>query len=173
MDLSLPHPPDRPVFYRRLADVVLVLGLAASVYGWQQSADALRAEQDRHFDALASEKVARIVESLERYMDLAGSLAALFEASSDVSRREFHEHFRSLRALDRYPALQAAQYAPRVAAVDRERFEAAVRADTSLQAQGYPGFRIHPPGERDEYFPVLYNEPMEGNEAAFGDDHAA
>jgi diguanylate cyclase (GGDEF)-like protein/PAS domain S-box-containing protein len=173
MDLALPHPPDRPVFYRRLADVVLVLGLAASVYGWHVSAEALRLEQDRRFDAVAAEKVGRIVESLERYTDLAGSLAALFEASRDVSRREFHEHFRSLRALDRYPALQAAQYAPRVAAVDRQRFEAAVRADISLRPQGYPDFRIHPPGERDEYFPVLYNEPMEGNEAAFGHDQAA
>jgi diguanylate cyclase (GGDEF)-like protein/PAS domain S-box-containing protein len=173
MDLGLPRLSDRPVFYRRLADVVLMVGLAASVYGWHGSAESLRVEHDRRFDGIALEKVQRIVESLERYTDLAESLAALFDAGSDVGRREFHEHFRSLRALDRYPALQAAQYAPRVAAVDRERFEAAVRADTSLRLQGYPDFRIHPPGERDEYVPVLYNEPMEGNEAAFGGDQAA
>lgn len=173
MDLSLPHPPERPVLYRRLADVVLVLGMAASAYGWHQSAEALREAQDRRFDALASEKVARIVDSLERYMDLAGSLSALFEASHHVSRREFHEHFRSLRALDRYPALQAVQYAPRVTRAERVRFEASVRADTSLRPQGYPDFRIHPPGDREEYFPVLYNEPMEGNETVFGHDQAA
>lgn len=173
MDALPAHPPERPVFYRRLADLVLVLGVLASVLGWQHSAQTLRDEHDRQFDAVASEKVARIVDSVERYMDLAGSLSALFEASQHVSRREFHEHFRSLRALDRYPALQALQYAPRVSHAERAQFEASVRADTSLSPQGYPEFRIHPPGQRDEYFPVLYNEPMQGNEAALGHDQAA
>ncbi|MDY0107570.1 MAG: EAL domain-containing protein, partial [Giesbergeria sp.] len=44
------------------------------------------------------------------------------------------------------------------------------RADTSLRPEGYPGFAIHPPGERPEYFVADYLWPAEGNERIMGLD---
>lgn len=66
----------------------------------------------------------------------------------------------------------AIQYAPLVQHADKQAFEAAVRADRSLAPQGYPDFRIQPPGERADYVPVLYNEPMAPNQVVFGYDKA-
>jgi diguanylate cyclase (GGDEF)-like protein/PAS domain S-box-containing protein len=45
-----------------------------------------------------------------------------------------------------------------------------VRGDTSIDPNGYPDFAIKPPGDRPEYFPVEYLEPMAGNEEALGLD---
>lgn len=158
--------------YRRLADAVLLAGVGLSVYGWLASADSLRQSENAAFDAQAAAKVQRVVDYVDRYIDLCESLAAVFHSSVDVDRIEFHQHVRSLRIADRYPALQALQYAARVPREQRAAFEEAVRNDRSLRPEGYPDYRIHPEGDRDEYSPVVFNEPMEGNEAAFGYDHA-
>ena len=48
-----------------------------------------------------------------------------------------------------------------------------MRRDTSLDPRGYPQFVIKPPGERPEYFVIVYLEPMAGYEFAFGLDLGA
>ncbi len=48
-----------------------------------------------------------------------------------------------------------------------------MRHDTSLDHGGYPQFAIKPPGERPEYYVIVYLEPMIGYEFAFGLDIAA
>ena len=114
MELSLPRLPLRSALYRRLADVALLAGILLGVYAWQHAAGSLRDNDDEVFDALAIAKTARVTEHLERYLDLSASLSALFHASENVTRQEFHEHFKSLRAQDRFGALQAMQYSVRV-----------------------------------------------------------
>ena len=49
-------------------------------------------------------------------------------------------------------------------------YEERVRRDTSLDAAGYPDFKVKPPGDRAEYYIVDYIEPMAGNDNAFGFD---
>ena len=61
----------------------------------------------------------------------------------------------------------------RVPARSRADFEAAIRAEGRLRALGFPEFSIHPQGEREEYWPVVYVEPIAGNESFFGLDMAA
>jgi PAS domain S-box-containing protein len=56
---------------------------------------------------------------------------------------------------------------------DRQRFITGVRSDTSIDPLGYPKFSIRPPGEREEYFVIVYVEPMAGFEFAFGLDIGA
>ncbi len=41
-----------------------------------------------------------------------------------------------------------------------------------MASPGYPEFRIHPEGERGEYWPVVFVEPIAGNESSFGHDSA-
>ncbi|HYC35334.1 MAG TPA: EAL domain-containing protein [Usitatibacter sp.] len=49
-------------------------------------------------------------------------------------------------------------------------YVARVRADRTLDPNGYPDFDIHPEGRRDEYWVIEFLEPLAGNEAAFGLD---
>jgi sensor domain CHASE-containing protein len=166
----------RPLWRSRLVSVavpmLLCLGLFASIFvrvkSWendqflfefrmrsQQLADTIRAtlEEQRGF--------------LEQLSD------AFVSRHQPVNRREFHDLVQTL--LQRFPIIQAVEWAPAVSSVDRQRFE-------SVQQAGMPGFEIRQraqsgelqlAGERTQYYPVAYIEPPAGNELAIGFDLAS
>src|SRR5262249_52742798 len=83
---------------------------------------------------------------------------------SALSRQEFHALAQTL--LQRFPTVQAVEWAPHVASAERPAFEAA-------QQPGLPGFAIRdhdaagglrPAPDRNEFYPVTYLEPLAGNE---------
>jgi PAS domain S-box-containing protein len=97
----------------------------------------------------------------------------LFAASDEVSRNEFAEFIRSQGAP---PAVKAFEWIPRVAMAERSDYEQMARRDgvadyffTERKADG----TLAPAGERPEYFPVYFLEPVDGNEAALGFDLAS
>ena len=156
-----------------LAALLLVLGSSASLWAWRSSADYLARQADAEFERFSELSVNNIGQRVQHQLDLLSGFQALFRASSSVSREEFHRYYNDLRVQVRFPGLLAVQYAERVEPAQRAAFEAAVRADRSVDAAGYPDFQIHPPGEREDYLVVTYNEPMRGNETAFGHDNIA
>ena len=160
--------PRRRVF--RLAAVlpVVMLGLTLAAWvaaGWREQTLAL-AESSR----VAARTVDTANERIQRYFDLAIGLGGLLRVGEGLSRREFHDQYEMQQIAARFPGVVALQYAPLVLDADRARFEASVRADRSMSPSGYPGFAIHPPSRRPSYLPILFNEPMLGNERAFGFD---
>jgi len=60
----------------------------------------------------------------------------------------------------RYPGFHFAELRRLCSAQEKKRFEGRVRRDTSLNPRGYPEFAIKPPGERPEYYAIVYLEPM-------------
>ena len=99
------------------------------------------------------------------------SLKALFDASDEVSRAEFHTFTSFL--LSRYPSMQAVGWNPRVPASRRADFE------TRAKNNGLDQFQITEKteqgemvraGQRDEYYPVYYIEPLAGNQTALAYD---
>ena len=107
----------------------------------------------------------------ELYIDELQSIGALYAASKVVDRKEFRTFVRNI--LQRRPGIQALEWIPRVPAADRPAYETAARRD------GFPGFQIRersgegkmvPAGPREQYFPVYYVEPHEGNRKALGFD---
>lgn len=156
---------------RLLAWCALVLGLAATAWGWHASAEQLREQADRSFDSAAAVLAARIDEKFEQYLDLLVSFQSLFHASEHVTRAEFRRHYEALQLRDRYRAALAIQYSRLVRYDEREAFEH--RMNEELRAElpnGHPRYRIHPEGVREVYLPVVYNEPAAGNEVAMGFD---
>ena len=98
-------------------------------------------------------------------------IRSFFEGSSHVNREEFKTYTRPI--LDNYKFIQALEWIPRVPAAQRKIFE------ENTRNKGFPDFVITErtlPGKlkkaepRPEYFPVLYLEPMKGNEKALGYD---
>jgi len=90
-----------------------------------------------------------------------------------VTRQEFHDLVQTL--LQRFPIIQAVEWAPLVQSADRATFEAVQRAEL-------PGFEIRqhaqsgairPADDRDRFYPVTYVEPLPGNEEAIGFDLAS
>ena len=156
-----------------LAGALVLAGVAASLWLWQASAGFLARDADDEFDRFSELSFNNIGQRVQHQLDLLAGFQALFRASSEVSRAEFHGFYNDQRVQVRFPGLLAVQYARLIDGSQREALEAEVRADRSIDPAGYPDFRIHPPGRRDQHLVVTYNEPMRGNEPAFGHDNIA
>jgi PAS domain S-box-containing protein len=109
----------------------------------------------------------------EQSLSLQQLSSAFVNRDLPVDRKVFHGLVQVL--LQRFPAIQAVEWAPRIAAGERPAFEAAQRADI-------PGFAIRevatesdlrPAADRPAFYPVTYIEPFAGNEAVAGYDLAS
>ncbi|RZI43761.1 PAS domain S-box protein [Herbaspirillum sp. HC18] len=107
------------------------------------------------------------------YIDVLRGANALFYTTDHVTREQFHAYVDELKLEERFPGVVNLNVARRVMASEKKAFEERVRADATLVPEGYPGFSIMPPGERNEYHVIAYIEPMETNLASFGLDIAS
>ena len=152
--------------------VVLLAGLIVSGWLWSWTAELGDREAVENFDAEAADARDALDRRIQLHIELLRGLQAMFHASPEVSRKQFRDYLQSVDVATNYPGVRAIQFARRVTAARKTEFERAVRQDTSLVSSGYPDFQIKPAGIRPEYVVVDYNEPMQGNEAAFGHDQA-
>ncbi|MBI3566244.1 MAG: CHASE domain-containing protein [Elusimicrobia bacterium] len=105
------------------------------------------------------------------HIDALQSASDLFASRERVTRAEFERFARGL--LDRHPGIQAVEWRPRVPDARRAEVEAAARSEglsgfqfMGLEEDGRLARRARAP----EYFPILFAEPLRGNERALGLD---
>ena len=136
------------------------------------------------FDSLAQVEKARFTQETRVFSDalsqrilghteVVHALRGLFTANPHLSRLDFERAASEMEVGQRYPGVRNLSFTRWVPGPERAAFEARVRADTSLSPAGFPDFRIHPPGERAEYFVAEYLWPMVGNESVLGLDISA
>jgi diguanylate cyclase (GGDEF)-like protein/PAS domain S-box-containing protein len=127
------------------------------------------------FRQLSQQTVNQLQARLDEQESVLEQSAALFihETSGRVTRDEFHRFVE--KSLNRFPMIQAVEWAAPVDAAHRAAFEAKQRKD-------FPGFEIRErnaagqlqrAGERSSFYPVTYIEPLGGNELALGFDLAS
>ncbi|HKV86800.1 MAG TPA: PAS domain S-box protein, partial [Candidatus Dormibacteraeota bacterium] len=153
--------------------VVLVVGVLASLLLFSIIRDAVENVARLRFERQAGDAHSAIEARLHFYADVLYALRALFSSQDGVSRLRFHRFVDSLDLKHRYPGFDAVNFAAYVPAADKERFEQSVRVDRTLDPLGYPQFSIKPPGNRPEYYVLVYLEPLLGYEFAFGRDLGA
>lgn len=169
------QPPSRPAGPPRstvvLAALVLGVGTALSIavylYNRGLERDRIEAEFTRRVDI----RHALTREIVNYYAAGLYALRALFAGSDDVSRQEFHQV--AADVLQRYPGIAVLEWAPLVPASERDAFEAAVSRELGRPFQftepGPDGAMIRARA-RPEHTPLLFIEPLAGNERAFGFD---
>ena len=148
-------------------------GIAASFWLFSIFQDAVESVARLRFERQASDARRVIDVRMHSYAGVLYGLRALFSSQGPVSRIQFHRFVESLDHKNRYPSLESVNYMTYVPAQDKQRFEESVRRDTSIVPGGYPNFAIRPAGERSEYYVLVYVEPMQGFEFAFGLDLGA
>ena len=140
-----------------MPSVLLLMGVAVTLYGYQQLREHERKEYASEFERQVANHFA-VVRSVEQQQDiLIGSIQNLFLFSENVTLEGFRGATRLIQS--REPGLKWIDWAPRVTSAERARFE------TSVRGGRFPDFQIHdpsPPGEkvispqRPEHFPLLY-----------------
>ncbi|WP_426304096.1 EAL domain-containing protein [Acidovorax facilis] len=149
---------------------VAVLGVTVSLWlAWQQ-ADSVAQVGRARFMQEARGFADALSQRIEGHTEVVNGLRGLFTANPHLTRLEFERAASDLEVGQRYPGVRNLSFTRWVPGAERAAYEARVRADTSLTAQGYPNFTIRPPGERAEYFVAEYLWPMAGNESVLGFD---
>jgi signal transduction histidine kinase len=161
--LSLGRPARRGLLQAPL--LVLAGGLLLTTAATAFVAVSVAARDQARFETLVQSTSDRITSRLDTYSAMLDGAAGLFAASSQVGRDEFRRYVHHLDLRERYPGIQGVGFSQRVAPEELARFEAVQRAS------GVPGFRVSPPGTRDEYHAIVYLEPADRrNQAAMGYD---
>ena len=150
------------------------VGLAVSVLvcaiAWNQEQRTIQAE----FTRAAENRASALKRGIEINLNELESLGGFFAGSHDVERDEFRAFVRLF--MSHRAGIQALEWIPRVPHSRRAEYEQAARR------AGFPDFQITDregqglmvrAAPRQEYFPVHYVEPYEGNEAALGYDLAS
>ncbi len=133
-----------------------------------------RREEER-FQLEFGRKTDRLIRGVDRtvkgYLETLYSLESLYATSGTVSRESFRRFVERLLSLN--PGLRALEWIPWVPQAQRAAVEAAARREgmdqfqiTDRTASGQ-AVRAAP---RPEYFPILYVEPVSGNEGVIGFD---
>ncbi|MBD3609679.1 MAG: CHASE domain-containing protein [Gammaproteobacteria bacterium] len=156
------------------AILVFVLGLIISV--WLQhnteADDFLRAENA--FYHSAQERIETIANRLELKMTILGAVAAFYDGSRNVDRKEFHDFVKRVNSqVEIGQSFLALEWVPVIPQSERHAYEQQARKDgfhyfsfTEKSADG----RIIAARKRDQYYPVYYVEPYLGNEGVMGFD---
>jgi PAS domain S-box-containing protein len=142
----------------------------------------LNRQEQRRDDAEFHRQVATYMGAMQEHRngseDLLRTLRALFFQNPKLGRQLFTNAVEDLSI--RMEGMQAICWAPRVTGSSRSEFEQAVRREGLADFQivegefsSQVGRRPTRAAERKEYFPLLFIEPLAGNEPALGYDLAS
>ncbi len=160
--------PREALFYILFIGTLFSTFLFILVREWEQQQTQMR------FEAAASSYVTAIQNEIGRHQEAVNAIASFHRLSDATSRAAFSAFVSAI--LLAHDDTQAFEWAPRVLHAERLEYELKARQ------VGYSDFRFTErtvDGElvsalqRDEYFPVYYVEPYEGNEEALGFDLAS
>ena len=160
-------------YYGRVL-LAAAIGIALSVVAFSLLLSSERHDIEEDFEGTARDRALVLESSIAANVEALEDIRSLYKASKGVERHEFRDFIE--HELEESPGIQALEWIPRVPASERATYEEAARKD------GFPEFRIVereaqgtmvPANFREEYFPVYYVEPYEGNEAALGFDLAS
>ena len=151
---------------RHLPWVVLVIGLGLTVAVAEQTRRLGQQSHEQIERALLDDVADAIEMKLKEVIDTINGVAGLFNASTQVDRREFSTYFETLRREENSLAgIQGIGFSRFLTAADWPALTAALRAD------GFPDFAIRPAGPRPYGSAIVYLEPFDlRNQRAFGFD---
>lgn len=143
----------------------MTVALAFSLGIFCQSRQAQWTTTRLEFEMRCNDAAALLNSQLENYLNDLHAIRNFYMASKEVEPGEFATFADPMLA--RHPGLKALEWVPRVPRSRREMLESELSSDIR---EGGESEKLHPAGQRDEYFPVRFIEPLAGNEEALGFD---
>lgn len=169
--------PDPAVELRQMASsqvnryavaVVIVAGVLLTFLVAFVTVASERSDRSDRFNAEAIDASEAIGNRYNEYVAMLTGFRGLYAATDGASREEFDAYITAASLLDRYPGALALGWAPMVPESEVDAVVESVRDD------GFPDFEIKPETTtQPDRYPVVYLEPIEGNENAFGFDVGA
>ncbi|MGE0093636.1 MAG: CHASE domain-containing protein [Alphaproteobacteria bacterium] len=148
--------------------LVGTIGVFVTLWQWHDVRGSIEMDARQRFES-EIERTRLVIESrMQAYAEVLISSAAFFTLKDQVSRADWGDYVARLAIKEHFPGIQATGYAQYVTAKDKAAQIAAVRAT------GLADYDIRPPGDREDYAVILYNEPYVGrNQKVVGFDMAS
>jgi PAS domain S-box-containing protein len=154
------------------APMIVSFGLFAAIFvlvsRWEEGQSLLE------FQLRSQQLVDTISSTLEEQAAFIEQLSNGFTSRRlAMDRQDFHNLVEKL--LERFPTVQAVEWAPRVTSRERQSFETAQQSnapDFAIRERNASGDLV-PATVRDQYYPVTFVDPLAGNEPAVGFDLAS
>lgn len=154
--------------------VILTAGIILACFSFNIMKEYENNKIQLELERSAENRMMALQRGLEAGYLVLESMAAFYDSASEMKRQDFKEFVQPL--IKSNIAIQALEWIPRVALSERPAYEQAARLDgyaqfgiTQRKTQG----QMVSAKEREEYFPVYYVEPYQGNEIALGFDLAS
>lgn len=144
--------------------VTLVILLTLSVMAWQYFENQSAQRKRRNFNEYVESMSKAIVDRLLKYEMIMKGGAGLFSAALEVTREEWRNYV-SYHSLEDFPGIRSLGIARYVRHADlRQHYQEAA-------AIGITDYAISPSGDREEYCPLIFAEPVdEGRRSVVGFD---
>jgi diguanylate cyclase (GGDEF)-like protein len=139
--------------------VALTAALALTAAGWIGLEHGRREDARQQFERRTEAAQAAMRARLLSYEQILRAGAADIASSPDIGRAEWRDFIAYLQLDERVPGIQAVGYAERVKRDERAAHQRRVRAS------GVPDYEMRPEGIREDYFPIVFNEPFVGRNA--------
>jgi PAS domain S-box-containing protein len=152
----------------------LTLVLAGPLLGFLTYRLVTNREEERlrsRFEEHLTNEAYELERDLHLFVEALHSLKALYDSSDEVTRQEFATFCGGV--LERHPEIQALEWVEWVRGEEREAYERRVRRDGPAHfriTERDPSGHMVPAARRADYYPVLFAEPLAGNECAIGFD---
>lgn len=146
--------------------IALMASLALTVVLWHVTETTIQRDADRRLQSLAASIRDQVEGRMRDYEQVLRGGVGLFNASGDVTRREWSSYVAELDLSTRYPGIQGVGFARYLTTeADKQQYE------QSMRREGFDDFAVRPVGERDAYLPVTFLEPFDWrNQRAHGYD---
>jgi PAS domain S-box-containing protein len=134
--------------------LVFVVSIIVIVWLWYLlQTNITRATYDQFQSRMEHVKFT-IEKRIAAYQHVLRGGVSLFASIPSVERHHFHHYVNSLQIREDYPGILALAFSQRILSADKSAHIAKVRAE------GLSDYSIQPKGQRDEYLPLLYIEPL-------------
>lgn len=152
-------------FSKLLPWLVLASGLVVTYFAQHATFNTAIQIQQGNFSYHTREIMLRIEQRLGAYEQVLRGVKGLYIASEKVDRGEFRDYVSNLRLEHHFPGIQGIGFSLIIPPHEKARHIEAIRKE------GFPGYTLHPEGERDIYTAIIFLEPFSGrNLRAFGYD---
>ena len=157
--------PYQVIYYRIWPWVVLVIGLALTVFAWNNAREDTMRTLELEFKFRTAEIRSRIAERLDDCEQILLGTAGLFAGFNKVTRREFHDYVATLRLEQKHLGIQGVGFSLLIPAANL------ANHIESMRKEGFPQYKVYPAGVRDPWTAIVYLEPFKDrNLRAFGYD---
>ncbi|MGH1364478.1 MAG: CHASE domain-containing protein [Calditrichia bacterium] len=145
---------------------VLALALMLTVTAWYFSKEQVNDRTQMRFKRQADQAIELVTERLKKYEDkLWSSVSTIRLYNGKISYKKWHAFANSFRIDEKYPGINGIGVIYHIEPEQLSDFLTKQRLDR-------PNFTVHPPHDKNEYWPITYIEPEPINLKAVGLDIA-